>query len=56
MVLNFEGRGKNTQQTVAIAMGGLAGMGLVTACVLFMKSAFKKKAYDHHHHRSYTYT
>ncbi|XP_042054486.1 plasmodesmata-located protein 2-like [Salvia splendens] len=51
------GRGKNTQQTVAIAMGGLAGMGLVTACVLFMKSAFKKKAYDdHHHHRSHTHS
>ncbi|KAH6771313.1 hypothetical protein C2S52_016116 [Perilla frutescens var. hirtella] len=41
------GRGKNTQKTVAIVMGGLVGMGLVAACLLFTKSAFKKKAYTY---------
>lgn len=43
----FQGRGKNTQKTVAIVIGGLVGMGLITACLLFMKSAFKKKAYTY---------
>lgn len=41
------GRGKNTQKTVAIVMGGLVGMGLVSACLLFTKSAFKKKTYTY---------
>lgn len=41
------GRGKNAQKTVAIVMGGLVGMGLVAACLLFTKSAFKKKTYTY---------
>ncbi|KAL8029172.1 hypothetical protein ABFX02_14G210800 [Erythranthe guttata] len=36
--------GKNsTEKTVAIAMGGLMSVGLVMACLLFTKSAFKKR-------------
>ncbi|XP_012828931.1 PREDICTED: cysteine-rich repeat secretory protein 11-like isoform X1 [Erythranthe guttata] len=38
------GTGKNsTEKTVAIAMGGLVSVGLVMACLLFTKSAFKKR-------------
>nr|GMD69074.1 cysteine-rich repeat secretory protein 3-like isoform X2 [Ipomoea batatas] len=36
----------NTQKTVAIILGGLAGVGLVLACLLFTKSAFKKKTHS----------
>ncbi|XP_016466926.1 plasmodesmata-located protein 2 isoform X1 [Nicotiana tabacum] len=36
---------KSTQKTVAIVLGGLVGVGLVLACLLFTKSAFKKKSY-----------
>ncbi|GFP82957.1 cysteine-rich repeat secretory protein 3 [Phtheirospermum japonicum] len=35
--------GRNTQKTVALVLGGLVGVGLVMACLLFTKSAFKKK-------------
>ncbi|KAL3850002.1 hypothetical protein ACJIZ3_011884 [Penstemon smallii] len=41
--------GRNTQKTIAIVLGGLVGVGLVMACLLFTKSAFKKKT------RSYKY-
>nr|XP_043622602.1 plasmodesmata-located protein 2 isoform X2 [Erigeron canadensis] len=38
------GRGKNdTQKTVAIVFGGLAGLGLVVALLLVVKSNFRKK-------------
>ncbi|KAK6164396.1 hypothetical protein DH2020_001260 [Rehmannia glutinosa] len=37
------GTGRNTQKTVALVLGGLVGVGLVMACLLFAKSAFKKK-------------
>lgn len=46
-VSSSSGRGKNTQKTVAIVMGGLVGMGLVAACLLFTKSAFKKKTHTY---------
>lgn len=35
--------GQNTQKTVAIVVGGLVGSGLFIACLLVLKSAFKKK-------------
>ncbi|KAK1397923.1 Cysteine-rich repeat secretory protein 3 [Heracleum sosnowskyi] len=38
-----EGMGQNTQKTVAIVVGGLVGSGLFIACLLVLKSAFKKK-------------
>ncbi|KAL8494464.1 hypothetical protein ACS0TY_025319 [Phlomoides rotata] len=41
------GRSKNTQKTVAIVMGGLVGAGLIMACLLFAKSAFKKKTHTY---------
>ncbi|CAL5351690.1 unnamed protein product [Camellia sinensis] len=34
---------QNTQRTVAIVVGGVAGFGLGIACLLFLKSAFKKR-------------
>ncbi|GER24958.1 cysteine-rich repeat secretory protein 3 [Striga asiatica] len=37
--------GRNTQKTVALVLGGLVGVGLVMACLLFTRSAFKKKPY-----------
>ncbi|KAK6143970.1 hypothetical protein DH2020_020790 [Rehmannia glutinosa] len=39
--------GRNTQKTIAIVLGGLVGLGLVMACLLFAKSAFKKKTHSH---------
>ncbi|KAG8389155.1 hypothetical protein BUALT_Bualt02G0199700 [Buddleja alternifolia] len=41
------GTGRNTQKTVAIVLGGLVGVGLVMACLLFTKSAFKKKTHTY---------
>ncbi|XP_017253545.1 plasmodesmata-located protein 2 isoform X1 [Daucus carota subsp. sativus] len=38
-----KGSGQNTQKTVAIVVGGLVGSGLFIACLLVLKSAFKKK-------------
>lgn len=38
-----KGMGQNTQKTVAIVVGGLVGLGLFIACLLVLKSAFKKK-------------
>lgn len=38
-----KGMGHNTQKTVAIVMGGLVASGLFVACLLVIKSAFKKK-------------
>lgn len=38
-----KGMGPNTQKTVAIVVGGLVGSGLFIACLLVLKSAFKKK-------------
>ena len=37
------GTGNNTQKTVAIVVGGVAGLGLVIACLLVLKSAVTKK-------------
>ncbi|XP_057484730.1 plasmodesmata-located protein 2-like isoform X1 [Actinidia eriantha] len=37
------GTGQNTRKTVAIVVGGAAGLGLGIACLLVLKSAFKKK-------------
>ncbi|CAL5353066.1 unnamed protein product [Camellia sinensis] len=34
---------QNTQRTVAIVVGGVASFGLGIACLLFLKSAFKKR-------------
>ncbi|KAL7211326.1 hypothetical protein ACSBR2_014241 [Camellia fascicularis] len=34
---------QNTQRTVAIVVGGVAGFGLGIACLLFLKSTFKKR-------------
>ncbi|GER46096.1 cysteine-rich repeat secretory protein 11 [Striga asiatica] len=45
------GRGTNTGKTVAIVMGGLVGVGLLTSCFLFIKSAFKKKSTNHTHNK-----
>lgn len=39
----------NTEKIIAVVLGGLVGVGLVAACLLFTKSAFKKK------HRAYKY-
>ncbi|KAH6766661.1 hypothetical protein C2S52_017644 [Perilla frutescens var. hirtella] len=39
----------NTEKIIAVALGGIVGIGLVAACLLFTKSAFKKK------HRAYKY-
>lgn len=41
--LTSSGTGRNTQKTVAIVLGGLVGVGLVITCLLFAKSASKKK-------------
>ncbi|GFP85396.1 cysteine-rich repeat secretory protein 3 [Phtheirospermum japonicum] len=49
--LSSSGTGKSTQKTVAIVMGGLVGLGLVMSCLLYTKSAFKKKT----HHTNYKY-
>lgn len=38
-----KGMGQNTQKTVAIVVGGLVGSGLFIACLLVLRSAFKKK-------------
>ncbi|KAL8547892.1 hypothetical protein ACS0TY_007270 [Phlomoides rotata] len=43
------GTGRTPQKTVAIVLGGLVGVGLVLACLLFTKSTFKKK------HHAYKY-
>ncbi|KAK4441559.1 Plasmodesmata-located protein 2 [Sesamum alatum] len=45
--LSSSGTGKNTQKTVAIVLGGLVGAGLVMACLLFARSAFKKKTHTY---------
>lgn len=37
------GRRQNTQKTVAIVVGGVAGLGLGIACLLVLRSAFMKK-------------
>ncbi|PHT46552.1 hypothetical protein CQW23_15710 [Capsicum baccatum] len=37
---------QSTQKTVAIVLGGLVGVGLGVACLLFTRSAFKKKGYS----------
>lgn len=44
----FDGVGtrQNTQKTIAIVLGGLVGVGLGVACLLFTRSAFKKKGYS----------
>lgn len=39
----------NSEKIIAIVLGGLVGIGLITACLLFTKSVFKKK------HRVYKY-
>ncbi|KAG8370841.1 hypothetical protein BUALT_Bualt13G0025300 [Buddleja alternifolia] len=41
------GRGRNAQKTVAIVLGGIVGVALVMACLLFTKSAFKKKTHTY---------
>lgn len=43
----------NTEKTVAIVFGGLAGLGLVVAFLLVLKSAFKKKKEHHHSYGGY---
>lgn len=40
------GKRWNSEKIIAIVLGGLVGVGLVAACLLFTKSVFKKK---HHH-------
>ncbi|CAI9107555.1 OLC1v1006934C3 [Oldenlandia corymbosa var. corymbosa] len=40
--------GVNTQKTVAIVLGGLVGVGLVAACLLFTRSALKKQGRSKH--------
>ncbi|KAL6968146.1 hypothetical protein U1Q18_033949 [Sarracenia purpurea var. burkii] len=37
------GSTQNTQKTVAIVVGGVAGFGFGIACLLFLRSAFKKR-------------
>ncbi|KAG5603278.1 hypothetical protein H5410_034648 [Solanum commersonii] len=44
--LSPSGTRQNTQKTVAIVLGGLVGVGLGVACLLFTRSAFKKKGYS----------
>ncbi|XP_051120610.1 plasmodesmata-located protein 2-like [Andrographis paniculata] len=41
--VSSSGDGKGTQKTVAIVLGGVVGVGLLMACLLFTKSVFKKK-------------
>ncbi|KAI3449819.1 hypothetical protein Pfo_006484 [Paulownia fortunei] len=41
------GTGRNTEKTVAIVLGGLVGVGLVMACLLFTKTAFRKKPHTY---------
>lgn len=43
MSLTGIGTGTNTQKTVAIVLGGIVGVGLVIACLLFTRSALKKR-------------
>ncbi|PIN05361.1 hypothetical protein CDL12_22098 [Handroanthus impetiginosus] len=45
--LSSSGKGRKTQKTVAIVLGGLVGVGLVMACLLFAKSTFKKKTHTY---------
>lgn len=35
---------QHTQKTVALAVGGFAALGFLTACLLFVKSVFKKRS------------
>lgn len=44
--LSPSGTRQSTQKTVAIVLGGLVGLGLGVACLLFTRSAFKKKGYS----------
>ncbi|KAK4338701.1 hypothetical protein RND71_043188 [Anisodus tanguticus] len=44
--LSPSGTRQSTQKLVAIVLGGLVGVGLGVACLLFTKSAFKKKSYS----------
>ncbi|KAL3531192.1 hypothetical protein ACH5RR_010514 [Cinchona calisaya] len=37
------GKGGNTQKTIAIVLGGIVGVGLVFACLMFTRSALKKR-------------
>ncbi|KAL2486336.1 Cysteine-rich repeat secretory protein 3 [Abeliophyllum distichum] len=41
------GSRKNTQKTVAIVLGGVVGLGLGIACLLFAKSTLKKKTHTY---------
>ncbi|KAL1313494.1 hypothetical protein HN51_040064 [Arachis hypogaea] len=38
------GRHQHTERTVALAVGGLAALGFLIVCLLFLKSALKKKS------------
>ncbi|CAN4098118.1 unnamed protein product [Withania somnifera] len=44
--LSPSGTSHSTQKTVAIVLGGVVGLGLGVACLLFTRSAFKKKGYS----------
>lgn len=37
----------NTQKTVALAVGGVAALGFLIACLLFLKSVLKKRGGKH---------
>lgn len=45
--LSSSGSGKNTQKIIALVLGGVLGVGLVMACLLFTKSALKKKTHTY---------
>ncbi|KZV32225.1 cysteine-rich repeat secretory protein 11 [Dorcoceras hygrometricum] len=45
--LSSSGNERGAQKTVAIVLGGLVGVGLVMACLLFARSAFKKKTHTY---------
>ncbi|XP_060177780.1 plasmodesmata-located protein 2-like [Lycium barbarum] len=42
------GTRQSTQKLVAIILGGLVGVGLGVACLMFIRSALKKKSYSKH--------
>lgn len=44
MSSSSSGTGRDTQKMVAIVLGGLVGVGLVAACLLFTRSAYKKQS------------
>lgn len=42
------GSGANTQRIVAVVLGGIVGVGLLVAALLFVKSVLKKRVRSKH--------